>query len=71
MTLTPADLEALTGKRRPAAQRAVLSALGIAHKVRPDGTLAVLRVVAELALGHTVGARSSAPKLRLPAQGVT
>ena len=69
MTLSPDDIEALTGKRRPAAQRAVLSSLGIAYKVRPDGTLAVLRVVAELALGHSApgGTRQAAPKLRLPA----
>jgi hypothetical protein len=68
MTLSPEDLERLTNRRRPAAQRTVLDALGIAYKVRPDGTLAVLRVVAELALGHrTGGVNTSAPKLRLPA----
>lgn len=70
MLLTPDDLAELTGKRRSASQREVLAAMGIAYRIRPDGTLAVLRVVAELALGHNSNAttqnRSSSPRLRLP-----
>ena len=70
MILSPDDLIELTGKRRSAAQREVLAAMGIAYRVRPDGTLAVLRVVAELALGHnghaTAQNRPSSPRLRLP-----
>lgn len=69
MILSPDDLVELTGKRRSGAQREVLTAMGIAFRVRPDGTLAVLRVVAELALGHnhaTAQERSTSPRLRLP-----
>lgn len=70
MLLTPDDLVELTGKRRSAGQREVLTALGIAYRIRPDGTLAVLRVVAELALGHNGNAttqnRPASPRLRLP-----
>jgi hypothetical protein len=35
--LAPADLEALTGYRRPSAQIRALRAMGIEHWVRPDG----------------------------------
>lgn len=38
LTLTPAQLQELTGRRQPAAQARVLTALGIAHKIHPiDG----------------------------------
>ncbi len=68
MILTPDDLVELTGKRRNGAQREVLAAMGIAFKIRPDGSLAVLRVVAELALGHnnaTAQIRSTSPRVRV------
>ena len=69
MLLTPDDLAELTGKRRASAQREVLAAMGIAYRIRPDGTLAVLRVVAELALGHNRQAgtpsRTNAPRVRV------
>jgi hypothetical protein len=35
--LNPADLEALTGFKRPSAQVRALRAMGIEHWVRPDG----------------------------------
>lgn len=41
LTLTPAELEALTGKVRPHAQAKVLDALEIDYKRRPNGTLVV------------------------------
>jgi hypothetical protein len=37
MLLSAADLEALTGYRRPSAQVRALRAMGIEHWVRPDG----------------------------------
>lgn len=43
MLLTPDELAQLTGKQRRSAQRRALLAMGIEHKVRPDGSLAVLR----------------------------
>ena len=67
MVLTPDDLVALTAKVRCSAQRRVLEALGIPHKVRPDGSLVVLRVAVEVALGHVgSGAPVRRPRLHLP-----
>lgn len=43
LCLTPAELESLTGKQRRSAQLRVLQALGIPARVRPDGSLLVLR----------------------------
>lgn len=43
MFLTPEEIAELTGKQRRGAQRAVLNALGIQHKERPDGSLLVAR----------------------------
>lgn len=51
ITLTEAELQALTGRRRSDGQRRELLAMGIPFKLRRDGSPAVLRVVAELALG--------------------
>lgn len=45
LTLTPDELRELTAKRRSDAQRRVLDAMGIRYFVRPDGSLAVLRVL--------------------------
>ncbi|GIZ54047.1 DUF4224 domain-containing protein [Noviherbaspirillum aridicola] len=36
------EIAALTGKRRRSSQREVLNALGITHKVRPDGSILIL-----------------------------
>lgn len=49
--LTAVELRELTGKRRSDAQARVMEHLGIPFGERPDGTLAVLRSVAERALG--------------------
>jgi hypothetical protein len=35
--LSPSDLEALTGFKRPSAQVRALRAMGIEHWIRPDG----------------------------------
>lgn len=51
MFLTPAEIAELTKKQRCKAQRMVLNALGINHKVRPDGSLLVLRTHVEKELG--------------------
>ena len=67
MLLTADELVELTGKTRRAMQRDVLDALGIPFKTRPDGTLVVLRVAVQAALGHAPAQeRSSSPRLRLP-----
>jgi hypothetical protein len=41
--LKPSQVEGLTSRVRRTAQVKVLRALGIEHKVRPDGSVAVLR----------------------------
>lgn len=51
MTLTPDELRELTGKTKPSAQRRALDFMGVAYRQRPDGSLAVLRSLAEEALG--------------------
>lgn len=67
MLLTADEIEALTGKQRRSAQRAVLVALGVPFKVRPDGSLVVLRAAAEAALGYSkADYRPPGPRLRLP-----
>lgn len=43
LTLSPDELKELTHKCRPSAQVRALRAMGIEHKVRPDGSVAVLR----------------------------
>ena len=43
MFLEDDDIEKLTRRVRRAAQRRVLTAMGIEHRPRPDGSLVVLR----------------------------
>lgn len=49
--LTRQELTELTGRMTKHAQRAVLNYMGIEHRVRPDGTLVVLRAHVERVLG--------------------
>lgn len=51
MNLSPSELREFTGRRRSDAQARVLDFMGIPYTARPDGTLVVLRVVAERAAG--------------------
>ena len=44
LNLTPEQLEAYTERKRPTAQARVLDAIGVPYKVRPDGSLIVLRI---------------------------
>ena len=55
MFLTDDELRDLTGKARPSAQVRVLRAMGIEHRVRPDGSLAVSRSHVEGLLGGAAG----------------
>lgn len=43
LVLTDAEIRAVTRKQRPSAQVRVLRAMGIAHRIRPDGSVLVLR----------------------------
>lgn len=51
MILTHAELVELTGRRVKTAQVRVLRFMGIEHKLRPDGSVAVLRAHVDQAMG--------------------
>lgn len=69
LTLTTDEIVEITGRRRTAAQRQALTSMGIAYRIRPDGTPAVLRAVAEVAMGQSKATEGSArPQLRVPAR---
>lgn len=51
MILTHTELVELTGRRVKSAQVRVLRFMGIEHKIRPDGSVAVLRAHVEQVLG--------------------
>lgn len=56
MFLTKTELAELTGKSRSDAQIRVLRFMGIEHRMRPDGSVAVLKNHVEQALGSNVAA---------------
>ena len=60
MFLTEAEIRELTGRRVRSSQVKVLRYMGIDHKVRPDGSVAVLRSHVE----HQLGAKDAAPAAR-------
>lgn len=51
LTLSADELRELTGRRRSDAQARALEHMGIPFSTRPNGSLAVLRSLAERALG--------------------
>lgn len=51
MFLTPDEIFELTSRKTHAKQREALLHMGIEHRVRPDGTLAVLRSHVEKEMG--------------------
>lgn len=52
MFLTDDELTELTGKRQNAARVRVLNKMGVQHKIRPDGSIVVLRAHCERMLGE-------------------
>lgn len=64
LTLSPPELRELTGKRRSDAQARVLDFMRMPYSTRPDGSLAVLRVVAERVLGGTGTIERPEPQLQ-------
>lgn len=52
MFLTDDELTELTGKRQNAARIRVLNSMGVQHKIRPDGSIAVLRAHVERLFGE-------------------
>jgi hypothetical protein len=53
MFLSPAEIRALTERVQYAAQLRSLRAMGIEHRIRPDGSLAILRSHIEQLFGST------------------
>lgn len=53
IVLTKDEIEALTGRHRKDAQVKALRYMGIEHRVRPDGTVAVLKAHIDQILGAT------------------
>ncbi len=51
MFLTREELCELTGRKRSGAQAIQLRAMGVEHRIRADGSLAVLRSHVELVFG--------------------
>ncbi len=51
MFLSDEDVEEMTGRQRKPAQSRVLTFMGVEHKIRPDGSLAVLRAHVEKLFG--------------------
>jgi hypothetical protein len=51
MILTHTEVVELTGRRVKSAQVRVLRFMGIEHKLRPDGSVAVLRAHVDQAMG--------------------
>ncbi len=47
----------LTNRQRSAAQVRALRTMGIEHRIRPDGTVAILRAHVEHLLGYPTGAK--------------
>lgn len=59
MFLTDDEVHDLTKRSRPSAQSRALKSMGIEHKIRPDGSIAVLRSHVERVMGE--GATSGKP----------
>jgi hypothetical protein len=55
--LTKEELRELTRRNRSSAQVVVLRFMGIEHKIRPDGSVVVLRAHVEHLLGGIADAR--------------
>lgn len=55
LTLTADELCDLTGKRRASAQARALKSMGVEHRTRPDGSVAVLRAHLDALLGANTG----------------
>ena len=62
MFLDDDELVSLTQRTRRPAQSRVLSFMGIEHRRRPDGSIAVLRAHVERMLGESVVLKKTPPK---------
>ena len=64
LMLSDAEVVELTGKRRRGAQVRALCAMGIEHRPRPDGSVAVARQHYEQVFG--IGVSSTSPRKTAP-----
>lgn len=63
MFLSADEISSMTGRVQRAAQVKVLRFMGVEHRVRPDGTIAVMRAHVEKVFGAAPAAsRKTAPK---------
>lgn len=60
LTLSPEELRELTHRQMPTAQVRALRAMGIEHKIRPDGSVAVLRSHLDAQMGAPKDTRQPA-----------
>lgn len=65
MFLTLEELTELTGRRRSDAHRRALDSMGVQYKVRPDGTVAVLKAHVEALFSQSSHKRKTAPNFSL------
>lgn len=63
LTLTHDELVDLTGRRRFTFQARVLTEMGIPYRLRPDGSIVVLRVHV---VHETTEERPASPEMHLP-----
>ncbi|WP_434033549.1 DUF4224 domain-containing protein [Cupriavidus sp. a3] len=61
LTLSGDEVRELTNRQKPSAQIRALRAMGIEHKVRPDGTVAVLRSHVDAQMGGPRERRAASP----------
>ncbi|MGG4774877.1 DUF4224 domain-containing protein [Alcaligenaceae bacterium 429] len=67
LTLNDPELTEITGKTRNKGRIEVLTQMGIPFRIRPDGSLVVLKAVIEVELGYAPKETQSAPpRLRIP-----
>jgi len=60
MFLSADEISSMTSRVQRAAQARVLRSMGIAHRARPDGSLAVLRVHVEQTFGGAAAPKRKA-----------
>ncbi|QRQ88488.1 DUF4224 domain-containing protein [Cupriavidus oxalaticus] len=65
MLLTTEELRELTNRVRRHAQASVLNSLGVAHRIRPDGSIIVLRAHVEHLLGASTPVHRHEPEYEI------
>lgn len=66
MFLSKQEIEVLTGRTRRDAQIRILRFMGIEHRVRPDGSVAVSRAHVECVMGGTIAVTNNSKHKQEP-----